>query len=54
MECEWLQSDHANVSGKLEIQEALPQPNIRKTLDKIKLEAYFKEVGDLQPEGQEA
>ena len=54
IECEWLQSDYAYLSGTLEIQPALPPPNIRKTLDTTKLEAYFKEVEDMQPEEQEA
>ena len=54
MECEWLQSKHAYISGTIEIQQTLPPPNMRKTLDKTKLEAYFKEVRDMQPEEQEA
>ena len=54
MESEWLQSDHAYVTCMLEIQQALLPPNTRKTLDKTKVEAYFKEVGDMQPEEQEA
>ena len=53
MECEWLQSDHVYVSGTLEIQQALPPLNIRKTRNNTKLEGYFKEVEDMQPKEQE-
>ena len=47
MECEWLQSDHAYISGTIKIQQALPPPKVRKTLDKLRLEACFKQIGDM-------
>ena len=52
MECEWLQSDYTYISGTIQIQQALPPPTVRKTLDKVRLEAYFKEIGDMLPEEQ--
>ena len=47
MECEWLQSDHAYISGTIQIQQALLPPKVRKTLNKLRLKAYFKEIGDM-------
>ena len=47
-ECEWLQSDHSYVPGMIKIPQALPPPNMWKALDKTKLEACLKEVGDIR------
>ena len=52
MECEWLQSDHAYISGTIRIQQALLPPKVKKTLDKLRLETYFKEIGDMPPKDQ--
>ena len=52
MKCEWLQSDHAYISGTIKIQQALPPSKVRKTLNKLKLEACFKQIGDMPLEEQ--
>ena len=45
MECEGLQSDHAYISGTIQIQQTLPSIRVRKSLHKLRLKAYFKEIG---------
>ena len=36
----------------IQIQQALPPPTVRKTLDKLTLEACFKQIGDMPPKEQ--
>ena len=52
MECEWLQTDHAYISGTIKIQQRLPPLKVRKTLNELRLEACFTEIGDMPPEDQ--